>query len=106
MIIPLTESQFQRQVTDLAESYGWGWLHLERAQTPNGWRTVASGTLSAGFPDLLLVKGRRVLFVELKGQRGALSPSQSNLLNGPLKEAEHYVWRPDDWAQVMDVLHG
>src|SRR4051812_37499898 len=30
---PLSEKEFQRQVTDLAEIYGWSWAHFRPAQT-------------------------------------------------------------------------
>jgi len=105
LIIPLTEAQFQVQVTELAERLGWSWLHINRMQGETGWRTPVSGPLGKGFPDLLLVKGTQVLFVELKADTGYLSPAQKVLQSQALRDQRFYVWRPRDWVQVMDVLH-
>lgn len=106
MIPAITETEFQKQVTDLAEMLGWSWLHVVRMGNRNGeWRTPTVGPLGKGFPDLLLVKGAQVLFVELKGPAGFLSASQKLLRDGPLKDQRYHVWRPSDWALVMEVLH-
>jgi len=105
MKVPLTEAQFQVQVTELAERLGWSWLHVNRMQGETGWRTPVSGPLGKGFPDLLLVKGTQVLFVELKADTGYLTDSQKALQMGPLNRQRFYVWRPRDFAQVMEVLH-
>ena len=106
MRVPLTEAQFQAQVTELAERLGWSWLHVNRMQGETGWRTPVSGPLGKGFPDLLLVKGTQVLFVELKTDTGYLTPPQKVLQSQVLRDQRFYVWRPRDWAYVMEVLHG
>jgi len=52
----------------------------------------------AGFPDLCIV-GRRLIFRELKTQRGKLTPDQSVWLHG-LRRAgvDADVWRPEQWC--------
>jgi hypothetical protein len=103
--IAVSEAQFQKQVTDLAELNGWQWLHVVRMGNARGeWRTPTTGPLGKGWPDLFMVKGSQIIFVELKGSRGLLTPHQSQVLYDSLAHFRTYVWRPGDWAQIMDVL--
>jgi hypothetical protein len=83
----IPEAALLRAVGDLATMAGWRWYHTRFS--------FASG---AGFPDLCLVKGGRLLFVELKGERGTISAAQRawlDALGGTA--AEVYTWNPDDW---------
>ncbi len=95
----LSERDFQRQVTDLATMLGWQWVHFRPAQTSRGWRTPVSGSLGAGWCDLVLVRvrDRRIVFVELKRETGIVSPEQQGVLR-TLADAgqEVRVWRPSD----------
>src|SRR5690606_4527127 len=62
----VTESAFQRQVLALAKMLGWRTAHFRPAMNQRGdWRTPVAGD-GKGWPDLVLVKGERVLFRELK----------------------------------------
>src|SRR5687768_9340237 len=107
MQIPMTEAQFQKQVTDLAEYQGWQWLHVEqRAGNADGrgWHTPIKGPLGKGFPDLLMVRGRTLLFIELKAQRGILSEAQKAMQQTLQWVGLTYVWRPSDWPEIAEVL--
>jgi VRR-NUC domain len=103
----MTEHEFQRQVTDLAEIYGWEWAHFRPAQTARGWRTPVSGPLGAGFPDLVMVRARdrRLIFVELKRDKGKVSLEQGRVL-ATLASAIGgvYVWHPEDFDEIQRVL--
>lgn len=60
-----------------------------------------------GFPDLVLLKGRRVVYVELKTQSGRLSAAQREWLEGLQAAGEEvHVWRPSDWfdGTIEEVL--
>ena len=98
-----TEAAFQQQVIDLAQLSGW-LVHAERpARMADGrWRTPIQGM--AGFPDLVLVR-ERVLFVELKSERGKLSPEQEQWL-AVLRTAgaDARLWRPSDWPEIEATL--
>lgn len=100
----LAEADWQTRVTDLADLRGWRWAHFRPARTERGWRTPVSGPLGAGFPDLVLVR-HRVLFVELKAERGRVTPEQ-RAVHIALRAAgaEVRVWRPVDWPEVQEVL--
>jgi hypothetical protein len=127
----LNEREFQRQVTDLAVILGWDWAHFRPAQTAKGWRTPVSGTIGAGFVDLVLVRerDRRLIFAELKKDDGRLSGDQERVLDvlrsiefdascgevpiahnddkrrrccPPLVEV--HVWRPRDLDAIAEIL--
>ena len=98
---PLAEAQWQRQVTDLAELLGWTWAHFRPARTEQGWRTPVSGPGGAGFPDLVLWR-ERVIFVELKSDRGRMSAEQDAVWLGLTNAgAEAYVWAPRDFDDAV-----
>lgn len=103
-VAPITEREWQEQVTDLAALLGWEWMHLRAARTARGWRTPVSGTIGTGFPDLVLSRERLVL-VELKSDHGRLSPEQRAVHQALGRAgAEVYVWRPGDWDRIVEVL--
>jgi len=104
--VPLTEAQFQKQVTDLATRLGWSWLHIERMGNDQGrWRTPTSGPLGTGWPDLVLIRRGSLIFAELKAEGKYLTEPQKqvrNLLDYTVHP--YYVWRPSDFNQVLEVL--
>jgi len=50
----------------------------------------------------------RLLFVELKSERGKLRPEQSDWLDALrlLPQAEVHVWTPADWDSLVEILTG
>ncbi len=104
MSADMTEAEWMAQVVDVANIYGWSWAHFRPAQTRHGWRTPVSGPLGEGWPDLTLVKGRRLIFAELKRRSTRVTPEQSAVLAVLGIAAEVYVWRPDDIDDVVAVL--
>ena len=100
----VTERDWQRQVTEAAELFGWTWAHFRPAQTSKGWRTPVSGPLGSGYPYLVLVRDSRLIFVELKAQDGRLTPDQRHVLDVLGKAVECHVWRPADLPAVLEVL--
>ena len=61
----MTEKDLQALVVGAADAGGWLVYH-----------THDSRRSPAGFPDLVLVRGTEVLFVELKSERGRVRPDQ------------------------------
>ena len=104
---PMSEQDFQQQVTDLAELYSWSWVHFRPAQTAKGWRTPVSGPLGKGWPDLILVRARdqRVIFAELKTDAGKATADQAATLAFLTESgAEAHLWRPRDFDAIQEVL--
>jgi hypothetical protein len=114
-----TEKEWQRQVEQLLDMYGWDYrYHVQRAErSPWGW------------PDLVAARrrDRRLLFAELKSEKGEASDDQLGLLellleisdggwhdgrSGPPRDfvprgyarVDVELWRPGDVDRVMAVL--
>ncbi len=102
--LPLSERDFQRQVTELAELYGWSWMHPRAGRTLDSWRTPTSGTLGEGWPDLVLIRGKRIIFAEIKADTGRVTPHQDRVLGVLSRAAEAYIWRPKDWDFIEAEL--
>ena len=104
--MPLSEADFQRLVTDLAELLGWEWAHFRPAETARGWRTPVSGPLGKGFPDLVLVHPgrRRLMFVELKRDGAKLTPDQERVFEAMRMSAEYAIWHPAYFEHIARAL--
>jgi hypothetical protein len=102
----MTESQWQEQVVTYARLRGWKVVHFRPARTSRGWRTPPVQYDASGFPDLVLVKpGDRILYVELKSERGQLTKEQARWLAAlDSTHAQTFCWRPSDWPTVQAVL--
>ena len=104
-----TEAGFTRAVLELAKLYGWRSAHFRPAVNRRGhWSTAVQGD-GAGFPDLVLVhpKRKRVLFVELKTNRGRRTPGQiAWSIDLTEARAAYRLWRPCDWPEIEATLKG
>jgi hypothetical protein len=99
----MTESEFQRTVCEALRVLGWRFCHFRPGRTSRGWRTPITG--DAGYPDITAVRGDRVVFVELKAEKGRLSQEQATWLAalGRAGQSVH-CWRPSDWDVIEEVL--
>lgn len=92
----MTERELQQAVVEAAARFGWLTYH-----------TYDSRRSNRGFPDLVMVKGQRTLFVELKSDKGQLRLEQKEwLARLILAHQETFVWRPEDWTNgtIIKVL--
>lgn len=92
----MNEKAFQTAVVRLAGQFGWKVYHT--------WLSIHS---AAGFPDLVLARERdqRLIFAELKGDKGKLSAAQQDWL-ATLKVCgmETYSWWPSDVDALAEIL--
>jgi hypothetical protein len=106
-VVPLfdqDERSFTDQVLELAGWSGWRRAHFRAAQTVAGWRTPVQAD-GAGFPDLVLLRKEVIVVAELKARRGKLGPDQLDWLEAWRQVgARVFVWRPDDWDDIVRVL--
>ena len=109
----LTEAQFLTKVTDLARARSWLVYH-----------TYDSRRSAPGFPDLVLARDGRVMFVELKVPSGRISQNQRAWLvalgasdtgwnvSNPLRMTKTEdgsalsveIWRPSQWQMITELL--
>lgn len=100
----ISEAHLQDSVIDLARITQWRVAHFRAARTAKGWRTPVSAD-GAGFPDLVLTRPPELLIIELKAQRGRLSPAQREWLQAlDMCGIEIRVWRPADWDEIEERL--
>jgi hypothetical protein len=87
-------------VLDTARMGGWLAHHVRRSD-----KALQQGV--AGFPDLVLVRDARVLFVELKREGAKLRPDQERWRDAlRAAGADWRLWRPSDWRDIEAVLLG
>ena len=91
----MSEKEWQAQVVKAAKACGWLIYHT--------WNSANS---AAGFPDLVLVRDDRILFVELKTVKGKVSLAQQEWLTilEATGKVETAVWRPNQWDEVERSL--
>jgi hypothetical protein len=106
----ITEAEFQAQVIALAKLRGWRVAHFRGTRTMRKdgsvrWMTPVQAD-GAGFPDLVLLKGERLLVIELKRSRKERpTVEQERWLQAfMLAGVSAAVWSPEDWGTIERVL--
>ena len=97
----MSEREFQDgHVVPLAVSCGWIYYHTHDSRRSPG-----------GFPDLVLVRGGKLIFAELKSEKGRVSAAQKVWLAAlkvvadlPGSPVEVWLWRPSDWHDIVRRL--
>jgi hypothetical protein len=102
----ITEIEWQLKVSHFAEQAGWVWFHVPRSRVGKVWLTRARGPLAKGWPDLLLIRGPRIIGAELKTEKGQMRPDQERVGDLLRTAMEVYTWRPSDWPEVQRILNG
>ena len=101
----MSEAAFLKQICAIAKLRGWLIYHAKPAQVGERWATHFQG--DAGFPDLILLHpvSGRLLAVELKAERGKLSPLQKRWLMA-FDAGSHFnsVWKPSDMEYILYTL--
>jgi hypothetical protein len=84
--LEISERLYQQSIVDLARILGWRTYH-----------TFDSRRSAPGFPDLVLVKGERLVFAECKAARGKVSQAQRGWLEAlsAVSSIEIYLWVAD-----------
>ena len=92
----------QKSIIDLAHLYNWKCAHFQsvlatRKDGSASWRTPVQAD-GKGFPDVFMVRDRRALAVEVKGDGDTVKPEQAAWHYAIGKTAvEMYVWTPESW---------
>lgn len=95
MLEQITEKDFLADVRRVARLAGW--------ETYHPWRSDHS---EEGYPDLTLLKGERLVFAELKTEKGVVSPAQQRWLDllSHVQGVEVYLWRPRERERIDKIL--
>jgi hypothetical protein len=103
---PLSEKEFTKQVLNLAKLCGWRSAHFRAAWTRSGKMVTPVQGDAKGFPDLVLVKGERMIVAELKVGRNKPSPEQIDWLAAfeKLPGVAVRTWKPKDWPSIVALL--
>ena len=89
------EKALQQRIIDAAKALHWLPYH-----------TFDSRRSEPGFPDLVLCRPPRLLFVELKSEKGKLTAEQERWLAllAEVPGVETKVWRPSDLLDAIEYL--
>lgn len=93
----LTERDLQRHVRKFAEDMGW--------RVAVTWSSIHS---PKGWPDLTCCRAGKLVFIELKTEKGKITPEQREWLND-LNDVPGVIFsnvvRPSDWyAGMLDEV--
>ncbi len=105
----ISEKEHQAEVIRVAEMYGWKWRHFHDSRREvvrkSGKKLFIGDKDASGWPDLVLVRGPEIIFVECKKELGTLSDDQVEWL-GYLDECgmEVFVTRPSNWREIEERL--
>jgi hypothetical protein len=93
--MPVTEKDLERFVKDAARTFGWRRYHTHR-----------SDFSPAGFPDETLVRGRHLMFAELKSDKADPSPAQEEWLFDlrQVEVVQVHLWRPRDCDAIARLM--
>ncbi len=93
-MLEISEKQFERQIKELAQLYHWKYYHT--------WTSIHS---PAGFVDVVMAREERLIFAELKSEKGTVTTYQQEWISA-LKEtgAEVYLWRPSDFGKIVEIM--
>lgn len=90
-----TEKEFLGMVLRYARLRGWLAIHH-----------FDSRRSQRGFPDVLAVRGGRIVALELKTERGRVTEDQREWIRrlGECAGVEARIVRPSDWDEVLELL--
>jgi hypothetical protein len=89
-----SEKQFMAEVMKLLKEHRWRTYHTHDSRKSN-----------AGFPDIVAVRGRRVLWIELKTEEGRVSAAQQNWIDDLVAAGQKaFVLRPSQWEELVRLV--
>lgn len=122
----MNERQFQAWIIEVAERFGWRCWHVGAPMRPIGGNKFVPEPRARGLPDLFLLHDDppRLIFAEVKGEKGTLSVEQQEFLRLARQVAEWsnelepgaqgiavgsktigvYVWQPGMEQAIEDAL--
>ena len=100
----VSERDFQASIVDLARLCGWRVVHFHDSRREVGDGVLVGDSDAKGWPDLTLIRDR-ILYREVKTERGRVTKSQDRMLVALLAAGgDAKVWRPSNWDEIQEVL--
>jgi hypothetical protein len=106
-----SETEWQRWIVVEARARGWAAWHFQPARVGGGrnggpvrWMTPGN---RPGFPDLVLLRPPRLVFLECKRQKGwewKRGQRETLLALQACSGVEAWMVQPRDWPDVIDLL--
>jgi Holliday junction resolvase len=107
----MAEADWQRLVIQALRALGWRVAHFQGVHVTrkNGHSYHATPVQAdgAGFPDLIAVRGDRMLALELKREKGGkISQAQVEWIAAmsAIPGVQAGVYRPSDWDTIQDLM--
>ncbi len=72
----MSEAELQQRVCQMLAQKGWLVLESDKASMGQGKR---KGAFGVGFPDLIVMRRRTCLLIELKTEKGDVRPDQTEM---------------------------
>lgn len=104
-----SEKAFMAAVIEMATLFGWRSWHDRATNAPSQCWHCGRGSIvprnDPGWPDLVLVRRPRILFVELKAE-GEEPTAEQVVWLVELRACgqEAAIWRPSDWPTIERIL--
>jgi hypothetical protein len=97
------EAEVQRRVQEILTMYQWWWYHAPDNRP--GSKTGRVQRIRAGFPDIIAVRGTRILVLELKRETGHTTDDQDAVLAmfQLTGKVETYVIRPSNIDTLLEI---
>lgn len=90
----ITEAELQSTVIEMMQWQSWLCYHTHDSRRSN-----------PGFPDLVAVKGSRLMFVEFKTDRGKIRREQVEWLDALVEtHGEVYLVRPSNMDEFLKIV--
>jgi hypothetical protein len=107
-----SETEFRATVIEAAERLGWKVWSINDSVyraliVANRKLGIHFRPPAAGFPDLVMVRGDRLVFAELKSNTGTVRPEHKVWLDALAElryPVEVHIWRPREFDCVLEVL--
>ena len=105
----VTGAAWEKQFDHLAQLYGWRIASFRRVQVRRRdgsvYHATPVGHDGKGWPDRVLLRRERILFVELKAGSGRLRKNQREWRDALLETGQSWhLFEPDDLAAVVALL--
>jgi hypothetical protein len=103
MLRQIPEAEVQRQVQTILTMYGWWWYHApDNRPGQNG----KIQRIRAGFPDIIAVRGTRIVVAELKKETGTTTDDQDATLAMFQLTGKVEVWtvRPSNMDEFREAM--